>query len=185
MESRGESRLVQTTNVGANNLLALNLFIEVLSQYPTCMFDPPAYAGGTDLIALVSALTTPSLTVRLLPRSRYALSAGEGARTPKINRPLPQAVLTEPSLTVGLLPRYLHLLYPQSLQKSQPLACSSWPEHSGHLPIIVDMIAPVTCVVLVPCCLPRARAESGWPFKRRLVIMMHSDTACSGEVSRR
>src|SRR5438874_1455147 len=55
------------------------------------------------------------------------------------------------SFTVGLLPQkcrqdvcapsYLHLLYPQSRQKSYPLACSSWPRHSGQTPIIVDMIA--------------------------------------------
>src|ERR1700694_1672415 len=83
---------------------------------------------------------------------------------------------------------YLHLLYPQSRQKSQPLACSSWPRHSGQTPIIVDMIAPTTFCVTTPepcACLPRALADSGWPFKRRFVIMMHSATACSGEVSRR
>jgi hypothetical protein len=56
--------------------------------------------------------------------------------------------------------------------------------------IIVDMIAPttgcaVTDEVAAWVCLPRERAESGWPFKRRLVIIRHSATACSGEVSRR
>src|SRR5258706_1775268 len=97
-------------------------------------------------------------------------------------RSLPLSVLHNDA---GRLTPHLHLLNPQSRQKSHPLACSSCPEHSGHLPIIVDMMAPVTWVVEAPCCLPRARAESGWPFSRRLVIMMHSATACSGEVSRR
>src|SRR5207244_1420627 len=80
--------------------------------------------------------------------------------------------------------RHLHLEKPQSRQKSQPLACSSWPLHSGQMPIMVDMIAPVTFAV-AGCCLPIARAESGLPVRRRLVIMMHSATACSGEVSNR
>jgi len=30
---------------------------------------------------------------------------------------------------------YLHFENPQSRQKSQPEACSSWPRHSGHSPI--------------------------------------------------
>src|SRR6185503_359616 len=82
---------------------------------------------------------------------------------------------------------YLHLLYPQSRQKSQPLACSNWPWHSGQTPIMFDMIAPVIFVAAVPvsCCLLTARAESGLPVRRRLVIMTHSATACSGEVNRR
>src|SRR5437867_13252778 len=102
------------------------------------------------------------------------------------------------SFTVGLLPQtcrqhvcapsYLHLLYPQSLQKSHPLACSSWPRHSGQTLIIVDMRKPVSGVRgRVSATAPdfRARAESGWPFKRRLVIMMHSANACSGDGKRR
>src|SRR6267143_3805654 len=77
---------------------------------------------------------------------------------------------------------------------SQPLACSSWPLHSGQMPIMLDMMAPVTLAAPIEepeevadedFCLPSARAESGFPVRRRLVIMMHSATACSGEVSRR
>src|SRR5205807_7396942 len=84
--------------------------------------------------------------------------------------------------------RYLHLLYPQSRQKSHPLACSSCPRHSGHVAIIEDMIAGPGVRgrgSVTPTADFDARAESGWPFNRRLVIMMHSATACSGEVSRR
>src|SRR6266850_8574576 len=79
---------------------------------------------------------------------------------------------------------YLHLLYPQSRQKSHPLACSNCPWHSGQMPIMFDMIAPVTGCECA-CCLPTARAESGRSCTRRFVIMMHSATACSGEVKRR
>src|SRR6267143_6482059 len=55
---------------------------------------------------------------------------------------------------------------------------------------MLDMMAPVTLAALGAVedgdfCLPSARAESGLPVRRRLVIMMHSATACSGEVSRR
>src|SRR5438874_7434039 len=101
------------------------------------------------------------------------------------------------SFTVGLLPQtcrqdvcapsYLHLLYPQSRQKSHPLACSSWPRHSGQVAIIEDMIVGpgVRGRGSVTAADFDARAESGWPFRRRLVIIMHSATACSGEVSRR
>src|SRR5207237_7413257 len=83
---------------------------------------------------------------------------------------------------------HLHLLYPESRQKSHPLACSSWPRHSGNVAIIEDMIAGRGVGgrgSVTPTADFDARAESGWPFKRRLVIMMHSATACSGEVSRR
>jgi len=89
-----------------------------------------------------------SLTVGLVARSRCALSADGTSALPAARGAC-----------------YLHLLNPQSRQKSHPLACSNCPEHSGHLPIIVDMIAPVTCVVFAPCCLPRALAESGVAFQ--------------------
>src|SRR6476619_400102 len=89
-------------------------------------------------------------------------------------------------LWLKLFQAYLHLLYPQSRQKSQPLACSSWPWHSGQTPIMFDMIAPTGgCVPVGWCSFASARAESGRCCTRRLVIMMHSATACSGEVSRR
>ncbi|HEV8204653.1 MAG TPA: hypothetical protein VGP98_10470, partial [Pyrinomonadaceae bacterium] len=70
--------------------------------------------------------------------------------------------------------RYLHLLYPQSRQKSQPLACSSWPWHSGQMPIMLDMMAPVTGFCWTCDLLATARAESGRSWTRRTVIMMHS-----------
>src|SRR5438552_13249979 len=127
---------------------------------------------------------THPLTRVVLTRCRQDVCAPGNAR------PLPQAVLTTPSLTVGLLPHYLHLLYPQSRQKSQPLACSSWPWHSGQVLIIVDIRTPESGVggrgsaTATTAAVFSARAESGWPFKRRLVIMRHSATACSGEVRR-
>ena len=151
MESRGEFSPVQIMNDGELNY-PCSLIIEIcLSKIPFlksqintgplltrgllprsswsgyCPYQPPATAGGSD----------------------YALS--HGRVTAPINHPLPQVVLTAASLTVGLLPRYLHLLYPQSRQKSHPLACSSCPLHSGQMPIMEDMIAPVMPAAPTEC----------------------------------
>src|SRR6185503_8464027 len=44
---------------------------------------------------------------------------------------------------------------------------------------------PVIATGCLAASYPAARAESGWPSRRRFVSMMHSATACSGDVHSR